>query len=103
MTHDKLIEDAARAIAADLGNQDMGKPFQLDGNLMLDYIDQGTTDFRSLATAALAPALALLDAKDAALRSIAEGNLGESPWQASYARVQEIARAALTPQEQTKA
>lgn len=31
-----------------------------------------------------------------ALRSIAEGNLGDDPWQANYARIREVARAALS-------
>ena len=35
--------------------------------------------------------LALIDA----LRRIAEGNLGDYPWQANYAQIKEIARAAL--------
>jgi len=32
-----------------------------------------------------------------ALRKIAEGNLGNEPWQANYERIQEVARAALNP------
>lgn len=32
-----------------------------------------------------------------ALRSIAEGNLGDQPWQANYDRIRQIARNALTP------
>jgi hypothetical protein len=31
-----------------------------------------------------------------ALRSVAEGNLGEAPWQANYGRLRDFARAALT-------
>ena len=30
-----------------------------------------------------------------ALRNIAEGNLGDAPWQANYARIKEVAAAAL--------
>lgn len=31
----------------------------------------------------------------AALRNIAEGNLGDEPWQANYEKIREVARAAL--------
>jgi hypothetical protein len=48
-----VIEKVARAIAADLGNQDWGEPFKLKDDLTLSYIDQGETDFASLARAAL--------------------------------------------------
>lgn len=34
-----------------------------------------------------------------ALTSIAEGNLGDAPWQADYVRIREVARAALLPQD----
>lgn len=34
--------------------------------------------------------------RDAALRSIAEGNLGDDPWQANYAKIREVAHAALS-------
>lgn len=33
--------------------------------------------------------------KDQALRNIAEGNLGDAPWQANYTKIREIARSAL--------
>lgn len=32
---------------------------------------------------------------EGSLRNIAEGNLGEMPWQANYDRIREVARAAL--------
>lgn len=37
--------------------------------------------------------------KDAALQALAEGNLGDLPWQVNYEKVKEVARAALQPQE----
>ena len=33
------------------------------------------------------------------LRNIAEGNLGNAPWQANYERIRDVARAALTRTE----
>lgn len=34
-----------------------------------------------------------------ALRSIAEGNLGDSPWQANYEKIKQVARSALAAYE----
>jgi hypothetical protein len=42
---------------------------------------------------ALAERVGVLEAE---LRRIAEGNLGDMPWQAGYERIKEVARAALT-------
>jgi len=47
------LERAARALAADLGKQDLGTPFVLDDNLALPYLDQGEVDFGRLARAVL--------------------------------------------------
>lgn len=49
----ELIKRVARAIAANLGEQDYGEAFQLRADLKLDYIDQGETDFGELAKAAI--------------------------------------------------
>jgi hypothetical protein len=55
---------------------------------------------------ALPGLLDALEAKDrrietleAALRAIAEGNLGDLPWQANYDRLKDYARAALEPSD----
>ena len=94
MTHDKLIADAARAIK--------------------DAAYQGETNFRSIATAALAPALAEIDRLREALIDIGVYGCGmlnqpaalngqEASWFKSRVAVMEqAARAALTPLEQTK-
>ena len=48
------VERVARAIAAELGNQDQGEPFVLDALLTLPWLDQGEVDFGKVAVAALA-------------------------------------------------
>lgn len=60
------------------------------------FIGHSITDVPAL-VATVRHYKARAEAAEAALLSIAEGNLGDEPWQANYARIQEIARAALSP------
>lgn len=43
-------------------------------------------------------AAARIEALEAALRRIAEGNLGDLPWEANYERIRQVTRAALAPE-----
>jgi hypothetical protein len=49
----EMIARLAHAIAAELGRQDDGQPFLLDGDLRLEYLDQSDVDFAAVARAAL--------------------------------------------------
>lgn len=82
-----LLRDAADRIT-----QLEGENAELRGKLdrterLCDLVDSMGSDARHQRNAA-----------ETALRRIAEGNLGDAPWQANYERIREVARAALTEQ-----
>lgn len=48
-------------------------------------------------TATLIPSILRVRKLEAALRSLAEGNLGDDPWQANYDKIRSVASKALEP------
>jgi len=75
----RLLHEAASQLAAVTAERDA---------LALSWSEQLTR-----ATTAEAQ----LKAAREALRNIAEGNLGDDPWQANYDKIRSVARAALDP------
>jgi len=59
------------------------------GTMTLGYYSGGDRDLDR-------EAAERLSTLEAALRNIAEGNLGNDPWQANYEKIREVARAALS-------
>ena len=55
---------------------------------MMYFVEDAKSDIAAL--------LDRIESLEKALERIAEGNLGDAPWQADYAKVKEVARAALS-------